>query len=813
MLAGSASGGVWKSVDAGQSWYKTSGNTLNQIVTSLIQDPRPGREGEFYYTTGELLGASQSAPGAFFLGNGVYKSVDFGESWEPIEATQDGSPQSFNSFWEGNWRIAIDPSNLEETELYVASYGTIYRSIDGGDSWTTAISSSNANGASYFTDVMVTEDGVVYATLSFENEIVSFGLGPNAGVYRSVDGVDFVDIRPDEYPERFGRTVMCSDPSTPGRVYFLAANVDSLSGFQGEFFNGGIQYSSLWRYDYLSGDGTGTGGEWLELTQNLPEGDGPFDDFYPQSGYDLAVAVKPDQPDVVFIGGTNLYRSTDGFQSADAITQVGGYAVGSTFPDFEIYPSHHPDIHSFHFLPSDPDVLIDANDGGVFLTDDMMAETVTWTPLNNGYLTTQLYAVGIEQETPSDLLVAGMQDNGNHFTPSADPQASWTLPLNGDGAYTEFAREEDYVLLSIQLGRVFKCTIGGDGLLTAFERIDPGLDDSGVDFIHPFELDPADDGRMYYPYQGRLYVHESIDTMAMTNSYEPDALGWTLFEDSLDQTDRRITSISVAEDGSSRIYLGTDSEKVYRIDDRYDLSSPFIDVTESIMPNGHVDCIAIDPFDSDRAMAVFTNYNAYSLFYTADAGENWDRVAGNLEQSSSGAGNGPSCRWASIHRWHPDSVMYFVGTSVGLFSTPVLNGLDTEWEWCAQNTIGNTVVSHLVSRASDRRVFAGTHGGGIFSATVESLPIPSSLGSNDQSEREIMVFPNPAIDEVVVRFVGPVQEMVEISLYALDGRLESVLVTNTGEQPVLDIRGLSSGTYYVLVRADNWTHTEPLIVH
>ena len=227
---------------------------------------------------------------------------------------------------------AIDPTNLDTTELYVAGYGTIWRSFNGGDTWSQAISSNSGGQSSYFTDVMVTDEGVVYATLSYENEIISFGLGPNGGIYRSADGMDFVDIRPEDYPERFSRTVMAATPEDQDEVYFLAANVDSVSGFQGEFFNGGIQYSALWRYNYISGDGTEAGGDWTELTENMPADTGVFDDFYPQSGYDLTIAVSPEDPQTVLIGGTNLYRSTDGFSSTASNRFIGGYKEHSTFP-------------------------------------------------------------------------------------------------------------------------------------------------------------------------------------------------------------------------------------------------------------------------------------------------------------------------------------------------------------------------------------------------------------------------------------------------------------------------------------------------
>jgi hypothetical protein len=810
-LAGAASGGVWKSVDAGQSWYKVSPYLFNQIVTSIIQDPRDGHEAEWYYTTGELLGASQSAPGAFFLGKGVYKSEDGGETWASITSTSNPSPQSFDSFWEGIWRIAIDPSNMDATELYVATYGAIYRSSDGGTSWQQVLLSSNASGSSYFSDVSVSTSGVVYATLSYENSVVSFGLGPNAGVYRSDDGITYTDIRPDDYPAQFGRTVMEIDPNDENTIYFLAANVDSLSGFQGQFFNGGIQYSALWKYNYLSGDGTGAGGQWTELTESLPDGEGPFDDFYPQSGYDLTIRIDPSNSQNVFIGGTNLYRSTDAFSTADNTTQIGGYGIDSPFPDFFVYENHHPDIHEMIFPPSSPGTMINATDGGLFQTDDLNAANVQWSSLNNGYLSTQVYGLGIEKGNTSNKLVAGFQDNGNYFTDSDDPQATWTLPLNGDGAYTAFAQNEDYVLMSIQQGRVFKCLIGADGMLSSFERIDPGLEADGHEFIHPFVLDPENDARLYFPYQNKLYYHFGVDTMAMNDSFEPDALGWQTFTDSIPFAGLRITSITMAEDGSGRIYLGTNNEKVFRIDDASDPTSPFVDVTDSALPPGHIDCIAIDPLNADKAMIVYTNYNVYSLYFTEDAGANWAKVGGNLEQTIGGTGNGPSCRWARIHRWHPDSVYYFVGTSVGLFSTSYLNGTNTVWSPDGPESIGSSIVSYIDSRFTDRKVFIGTHGAGVYSGVVDQIELISSLDEPNVGVG-IHLFPNPATSTIQVD-CSMMKGSYALRIFDSSGRLMSTMQTYGAQRPLMDLTELSAGRYTILVESKDLVYSESFIKH
>ena len=81
----------------------------------------------------------------------------------------------------------------------------------------------------------------------------------------------------------------------------------------------------LYKYTYLCGDGSDTCGVWEDLSTSIPANrPTTFDNFNAQGGYDLLVKVKPDNPDIVFIGGTNLWRSTDGFQSDSNTAQIGG---------------------------------------------------------------------------------------------------------------------------------------------------------------------------------------------------------------------------------------------------------------------------------------------------------------------------------------------------------------------------------------------------------------------------------------------------------------------------------------------------------
>ncbi|HYF03334.1 MAG TPA: T9SS type A sorting domain-containing protein, partial [Patescibacteria group bacterium] len=110
-----------------------------------------------------------------------------------------------------------------------------------------------------------------------------------------------------------------------------------------------------------------------------------------------------------------------------------------------------------------------------------------------------------------------------------------------------------------------------------------------------------------------------------------------------------------------------------------------------------------------------------SLFSTMDGGATWTAVAGNLEQNANGSGNGPSTRWMEILPVG-EGTMYLVGTSTGLYSTAYLDGNSTVWVQEGASNIGNVVVEMLDSRESDGLVVAATHGVGVYSANITTLP-------------------------------------------------------------------------------------------
>ncbi len=816
ILAGGISGGMWRSSDGGASWTRTTSPDQLIGVSAVVQDTRPGKTHIWYYGTGEAgSSASNFSFFSLYVGNGMFKSTDNGRTWNNLSATASGTPQNPDPA-DVIWRVAMDPSNTEEDEVYCAIQGAIRRSSDGGETWTSVIRTSGfGTTPNYYADVAVTSTGVVYVTMS--------GDGRTRGIYRSDDGMTFTDITPENFGS-YRRITIGLAPSNTDVVYFLAETPGR--GKVGKNFRGDSAFHSFWKYTYRSGDGTGAGGEWEDRSDNLPAYGGSFGDFHSQGGYDLLVKVKPDDENAVFIGGTNLYRSTDGFASGDNTAWIGGYG------DFTLnieanpvivrydYPKHHPDQHDVVFSPTDPNVLLSASDGGVHKTVNCLADSIDWISLNNGYLSTQFYTVAINRERSGDhTIVGGTQDNGTWRGNSVEANASWTYTGSGDGAFAGVANDGSFLVVSKQSGRVYRVDLDAEGNVTGSTRVDPeGPNYETYRFINPLVLDPNDSKALFLPVSQHIWINRDITAIPLNNE-RPTPIGWDSIGASL-VTSGEITAVSVSDENPShRLWYGTNTGLVYRMDDALGDNPVPVEVTPDNFPgNRYISCIAPDPENGDRAIVVFSNYSVLSLYQTTDAGETWESISGNLEELPNGTGAGPSCRWLSIlHRG--GRTLYLVGTSSGLFSTTRLNGDETHWQQEAGETIGNTVVDMIDVRQSDGFVAVGTHGSGIYAATIGLLGVDENISSTTQLAFE-SVSPNPMSGQgrIAWSFGGTEKKSRDVRLELLDVQGRSV-ATLRGEPMLsgrhtetLDTRSLSQGTYFLRLEVDGESVVKSLIV-
>ncbi len=708
IIAGGVSGGIWRSTDAGSSWTKTTIPSDLQSTSCIVQDTRIGKTNIWYYGTGELLGTAEG-PGALYAGDGIFKSTNGGISWTQLPSTVSGTVQWDQPF-DFVWNVATDPSNAAQDEVYAAVFGGIYRSSDGGSSWIRVLGGFS-NVASRYTDVAVTSTGVVYAMLS-ERTNDPTASSSSRGVWRSTDGITWTNITPTGWPTSYSRIAIGIAPSNENIVYFVGETPGA--GLHSTYA-GKEQWHSIWKYTYVSGVGSGSGGTWEDRSGNLPAFGQPVGDFVSQTSYDLVVKVKPDNVDVVFIGGTNLYRSTDGFASTTNTTWIGGYSVLNNVSG---YANHHPDQHSLVFLPSNPSVLFSGHDGGVSVTTNDLAASVVWASLNNGYTTTQFWAIAVDHATPgNNTIIGGLQDNGSWFTNSISATEPWTEIGGGDGIFCAIADHRTSYYVSSQNGYIIRELINDSRVITNRTRVDP-TGASGYLFITPYVLDPNNTDRMYLVAGGMLWRNNDLTAIPLGSS-QTTTVNWDMLSQSAVTSDF-ITALGISRTPSNRLYYGTYLGQVYSLDNAHTGDPSPVNITGVNFPAfAFISRIAVDPTNADKAIAVFTNYGVLSLFSTTDGGSSWTQVAGNLEEHPDGTGNGPSCRWVEIVPVG-SSTVYFVATSTGLYSTTSLNGSSTVWVQEGATTIGNAVIDACDTRASDGLVVVGTHGGGVYSGNVAS---------------------------------------------------------------------------------------------
>lgn len=718
ILAGGVSGGIWRSSDQGQTWTRTSALDQQPAVTALIQDRRSGKGDTWYYGTGERRGNSANADGAFYYGNGIYKSTDNGQSWSLIPQTAVSGTSGTDVITSTGIftridELAMDYSNASEDEVYMAGSGRIVRSTDGFQN--SAIVLGNNNSVN-MVDVAVTSTGIVYATIG---NLISNGSGAQEGVWRSADGISWNNITPTSGLEsEYFRLELGIDPSNENMVYVL-----------------GDQSLLKWN------DGTQ---EWTDLSDALeipsdPDSRDGVSDFSTQQYYDQLVTVHPNNSDAVFIGGTNIYRSLDGFTTTSEKKQIGGYNIDN----------HHPDQHKIVFFDSDPNKMLSGDDGGVHITQNNLADAsstapVTWQDLNNGYLTTQFYHGDINNMDFADpIIIGGTQDNGTWIVlNTTDPSAAWSFIGGGDGAWAGYTYNAFYH--SSQNGWVDRRelvdnTIGNAVDITPIGDVDTDAGRTEREeeflFINPFEYNLVNQDQVVIGGKGRAFFTHDVRTNPGIGEWfeiaSPDLTG----------NDANVTAMAFSTEPEGVLYLGTEVGTVHKVTNSQNIRGNVQaeDLPWGDMPEGTIGAIKVHPADADHVIVTFTNYEVISVWESRDGGQTWSSISGNLEENQDGSGRGPSIRSFEIMPDGNGGFYYFAGTSVGLFMTQTLDGDNTVWTQQGADVIGNVVVSWIRVRPIEGLVMVSTHANGVFTANYEVGVNPFINYSFDETERTFTI--------------------------------------------------------------------------
>ncbi len=875
LLAGGVSGGLFRSTDGGANWTKVTPANEVHNVSSIAQDPRNGFQDTWYAGGGEYIGSSTDATGAGYLAYGILKSTDNGATWTRLSLTNitdfngaaipAGVPERFDHPFDYVHKISVNPAN---GDVYVACHRRIVRSSNGGTTFQTvfgsAVSGFAAGGQG---DVIISPTGIVYVAITgAASDLTLRGIWKsttgNLNSYArlaggSVLGVDsvagwrgnsysFTDVGGSNFYDP-RRTLISLAPSNENILYVIYENglTNTSSARNKE--------ADLFKLNMTSGN------VWTNLSANLPDFPGgdhdATDPFTIQGGYDLFITVKPNDPNFVLVGGTSLYRSTDGFNTANynsTLSWIGGY--GNTLPSLTFYPNSHPDIHNVVFNPSNPNEVICSNDGGMQMTTNITApgSNVVWTNINN-YQTLQYYRVAIDPEIGANNFAGGAQDNGTQFRdktgilslPASDSNNHRRI-IGGDGGTVGISKRNNgiqYLYGTVQLGSLRR-----GQLQASFNPVEirpNGLTEAGSstefgEFVTNFRLNPDNTEDLYYINFNRMFRTTSASTVSSSSGWT-ELTGISSAVNSSNGTNIAIRAIAFSRGNYGSLhsmYFGTTDGRIFRLDDPRNSAAAAtpVNITPTVtdMSGLNIQDIAVNPNNDNEIIAVVTNYgrtvganlnNVTNILWTNDAksaSPTWRVAEGNLTgNNTSGYISARSCMITLKKDGSGNPVTeYYVGTAAGLFAvenlgTTLIGGGSPTWQREGSATLNYAVINSLAYRPDDNVLLIGTHGNGLYYTFLGTPNLVTGINNPVINDKDFITKVYPTISQSMVQYlVGNKQDVKKIAVQLFNMQGQELYRLETGYQNgSFNISHFAKGAYILSIYSDNkkYRHVQKII--
>jgi photosystem II stability/assembly factor-like uncharacterized protein len=700
MYAGGVSGGVWKTTDGGQSWTPLADRIANIAVNSMAIHPE--NPDILYVGTGE--GYFREIVRGTWLplrGGGIFRTVDGGATWSQLPSTDNSEFHWVND-------LIISPKNPDV--LYAATRTGVHLSEDGGLSWT------------HFLDPAV-NGGCL--DLALRNDRAQDWLFASCGTFEQATVYRRKMTRTGEWEAvlseaGMGRTALAIAPSDQNVIYALSASNDPGPG-------GHFEDALLAVYRSTSGGSPGT---WrvrvdntdpvklntLLLTNPLGAsyvecGEGDENSWTPMGWYCNVIAVDPVNPDVVWAGGVDLFRSDDGGQN---------WGLASYW--FAKYPTRYPsyvhaDQHAIVFHPDYDGVsvrtMFSATDGGIFRTDnphssvgrseaaicDPQYSSVRFEDLNHGFGITQFYHGAPFPN--GDAYLGGTQDNGTIIGLDQWGRDGWVAVWGGDGGYVAIDPDNSNNLyIESQWFGFVRSTDGGYNFQRALNGITEDRDD--FLFIAPFVMDPNNSARLWAGGR-RLW---RTDNRALRWSSASTTLG-----------SGKVSAVAVSPGNSDFVVVGDTDGFIYRNHEA--LAAGPATIWQSSRPRlGFVSSLAFDPSTSGRVYATFAGFGGPHVWRSDDGAVTWEAIDGT------GTASIPDIPVHSIVVDPDNPRRLYVGTDLGVMTST--NGGLT---WAAENTGFANAVTEWLALETDYQgepwLFAFTRGRGAWRVPLNaSTPSP-----------------------------------------------------------------------------------------
>ena len=731
VLAGGVTGGLFKNTNissASSQWEKIIGIPENVPVSAITYDPNNTQI--FYVSTGE----SYTTDGP---GNGLWKSSDGGAAWTKIYGGRTGGYGKSGLIYIND---VVVRDNGGSSEIIMASsmgydgagwlgqnsYG-VYKSTNNGTSFEKIDIGKDSNNKTYAViDLEIAPDNKVWGSTTQR------GWGTGGGtILVSNDNVTSFSVK----HEISGGKRTEIEIASNGNIYVLAATSDPVKILK-------------------TTDQFATAPTVIQLPNDKDGGISANDFTRGQSFYDLMIDSDPSNPDHIYVGGIDVFKSTSGGVNADDSnpwTQVSHWYGG--FSEQYI----HADQHAMTFANSDSTKKIFGNDGGIYFSKTEADLSETASSRNNNLNTSQIYTLGVAPSEMfkdlnktvagydissyasynlaiagmTDVVITGLQDNGSQLIANNNNGISKaTMPSGGDGAASMFSQDpaKPYFITNYVYNKAIDVwDFSSDQMRTINSE-----SGSNGDFITTQALDSENgilwsnySGSQYQlayfyhfddftasPYSPKKYVINSTDHPEISSNISaisPFPTGKIALSKPRDSRSNAADDDYLVE---ATTLVGLENGTLLKIDvnnsegglDKSNFT--FTDISGSSFA-GSISDIEFGP-NTNEIFVTFHNYGASNVFYSSDAGSSWSSKDGDL----------PDIPVRAILQNPLSANEVIIGTDLGVWYTKNFDESSPNWLQ-GYNGMSNVRVTDLDMR-DDFNVFAATYGRGVFSSKFDT---------------------------------------------------------------------------------------------
>ncbi|MCA1577519.1 MAG: glycosyl hydrolase [Acidobacteria bacterium] len=687
-FVGVASGGVWKTVNAGTTWTPVFDNEASYSIGTLVLDPKNPLV--VWVGTGE-----NNSQRSVSYGNGVYKSEDGGRTWKNV-----GLKTS-----EHIGRIAIDPKDSDI--VYVAAQGPLwgpggerglFKTTDGGKTWKSILNISENTGV---TDVVIdpNDPETIYCA-SYQRRRHMWTLingGPESAIYKSTDaGATWNKLRAGLPTVELGRIGLAISPVDSNVLYATVEAADR---------RGGIFRSS------------DRGGSWDRRNE-----------FDSTAMYYSRIVADPKDVDRVYVMNVFLMVSDDGGRTLRRLGEK----------------SKHVDNHDIWINPDNTEHYLVGSDGGVYESFDRGAN---W-EFKANLPVPQFYDITTDNAKPFYNIYGGTQDNFSFGGPSRTRSASgivnadWFVTNGGDGFRSQVDPEDpNTIYASLQHGVIVRFDKRTGERIGIQPQAARNEDPMRWNWDSPFIISPHSRTRLYMASDKLFRSDDRGDSWTVISGQ----LSRNLDRDQLPVMGKIWSVDAVAKNASTAffgnasalaesqkkdglIYVGTDDGLVQVTEDG-GKNWRKIDKFPGVADMAYVSRITTSNHDANTAYVAFNNHqnNDFKpyILKTTDAGRTWTSLSANLPK------NGPV--WA-VAEDHVNPNLLFAGTEFGLYFS-----IDGGQKWVQlKGGLPTIAVRDLNIQKREHDLVLGTFGRGIY---ILDNYTPLRLLKPETLRQEAAVFP------------------------------------------------------------------------